>query len=381
MDLDLTWLLWGLPLAFALGWLASRLDLRQWRMESRQTPKAYFRGLNHLLNEQQDQAIDAFIEAVQGDPDTAELHFALGNLFRRRGDYDRAVRVHEHLLSRADMGRKDRDRAQHALAMDFLKAGLLDRAESALHKLEGSAFEAEALLALLAISERSRDWPKAQVIAQRLEDANQGSFGPRLAHYLCEEADLAKADGRRAEALNLLEKAVAQAPQLARGWMALSALKGQQGDAAGAFDALKRLADEAPQGLPLAARPLAELAKACGRQPEALRLLREAQQHAPSLDITEALASLASESAAARQQYLQHLEREPSLVIATQWLVGETLSDPVAQKQVQTALQQASAPLRRYRCAACGFEARQHFWHCPGCQSWDSYPARRVEEL
>ena len=143
MDFDLTWVLWGLPLAFALGWGASRLDLRQWRVASRTAPKAYFRGLNHLLNEQQDQAIDAFIEAVQSDPDTAELHFALGNLFRRRGDYDRAVRVHEHLLVRPDLSRKDRDRAQHALALDFLKAGLLDRAEAALHKLEGSDFEGE----------------------------------------------------------------------------------------------------------------------------------------------------------------------------------------------------------------------------------------------
>lgn len=379
MDLDLTWLLWGLPLAFALGWFASRLDLRQWRMESRQTPKAYFRGLNHLLNEQQDQAIDAFIEAVQGDPDTAELHFALGNLFRRRGDYDRAVRVHEHLLARADLGRKDRDRAQHALALDFLKAGLLDRAESALHKLEGSAFEGEALLALLAICERSRDWPQAQAIAQRLEDAQQGSFSPRLAHYLCEEAELAKSQGDATEALRLLGKAVARAPEQARGWLALSALKAQQGDAAGAIDTLKTLAREAPQGMPLAARPLAELCKNTGRQAEAIQLLQAAQAHAPSLDVTEALAGLSPD--AARSHYLAHLEREPSLVIATQWLSGEMLSDPVAQERVRTALEGASAPLKRYRCAACGFEARQHFWHCPGCQSWDSYPARRVEEL
>ena len=90
MDFDLTWLLWGLPIAFGLGWLASRLDLRQLRIENRLAPKAYFRGLNFLLNEQQDQAIDAFIEAVQNDPDTSELHFALGNLFRRRGEYERA---------------------------------------------------------------------------------------------------------------------------------------------------------------------------------------------------------------------------------------------------------------------------------------------------
>ncbi|MEO7129421.1 MAG: tetratricopeptide repeat protein, partial [Rhodoferax sp.] len=138
MDFDLSWVLLGLPVAFILGWAASRFDLRQLRMENRQAPKAYFRGLNFLLNEQQDQAIDAFIEAVQNDPDTSELHFALGNLFRRRGEYERAVRVHEHLLSRGDLNRTDRERAQHALALDFLKAGLLDRAEEALRKLEGT---------------------------------------------------------------------------------------------------------------------------------------------------------------------------------------------------------------------------------------------------
>ncbi|MDP3836095.1 MAG: lipopolysaccharide assembly protein LapB [Hydrogenophaga sp.] len=381
MDFDFTWLLWGLPLAFALGWGASRLDLRQWRMESRQAPKAYFRGLNHLLNEQQDQAIDAFIEAVQGDPDTAELHFALGNLFRRRGDYDRAVRVHEHLLSRADLGRKDRDRAQHALALDFLKAGLLDRAEAALHKLEGSAFEGEALLALLGIYERSRDWPQAKQIAQRLEDAEQGSFATRLAHYLCEEAELAQRGGDGAQALRLLEEAVQRAPQLARGWMALSQQKAQAGDAAGALEALLRLHQHAPQGLPLAARTMADLARQTGRQVEVVALLQASHERAPSIDITEALASLSGDPVAVRERYLSHLEREPSLVITAQWLAGETLSSASAQARVQLALEQASAPLRRYRCAACGFEARQHFWQCPGCQAWDSYPARRVEEL
>lgn len=138
MDFDITLILLGLPVAFVLGWVASRMDMRQLRMENRQAPKAYFKGLNFLLNEQQDQAIDAFIEAVQNDPDTSELHFALGNLFRRRGEYERAVRVHQHLLDRGDLSLDDRHRAQHALALDYLKAGLLDRAEDALLKLEGS---------------------------------------------------------------------------------------------------------------------------------------------------------------------------------------------------------------------------------------------------
>ncbi|MDP2416939.1 MAG: lipopolysaccharide assembly protein LapB [Hydrogenophaga sp.] len=381
MDFDLTWVLWGLPLAFTLGWGASRLDLRQWRLESRQAPKAYFRGLNYLLNEQQDQAIDAFIEAVQGDPDTAELHFALGNLFRRRGDYDRAVRVHEHLLARADLSRKDRDRAQHALALDFLKAGLLDRAEAALHKLERSAFEGEALLALLAIYERSRDWRQAKRIAQRLETAEQGSFTTRLAHYLCEEAEQAQRSGNAALAARLLAEAVEMAPQLARGWMALSSLKVQTGDATGAFDALVQLSQQAPQGMPLAASALADLGQQTDHQAQALALLQACHDRAPSLDVTEALARLSTDPQTARSRYLSHLEREPSLVIATQWLAGEPLSEPNAKIRVQATLEQASAPLKRYRCAACGFEARQHFWQCPGCQAWDSYPARRVEEL
>src|SRR5882672_3795340 len=151
MGFDVQWLLLGLPLTFALGWLASRLDLRQWRREQKDSPKAYYKGLNLLLNDQHDKAIDAFIEAVQQDPDTSDLHFALGNLFRRRGEFERAVRVHEHLLQRADLPRSERDRAQHALAQDFMKAGLFDRAEAAFAALRGSAFEQDAQLALLSL--------------------------------------------------------------------------------------------------------------------------------------------------------------------------------------------------------------------------------------
>jgi lipopolysaccharide assembly protein B len=381
MDFDFTWLLWALPLTFGLGWLASRWDMRQMRVQSREAPKAYFRGLNHLLNEQQDQAIDAFIEAVQGDPDTAELHFALGNLFRRRGDYDRAVRVHEHLLARADLSRKDRDRAQHALAQDFLKAGLLDRAESALHKLQGTAHENESLLSLLAIYERSRDWIKAQGVAQRLEDTRQGSFAGRLAHYQCELAELDLRQGQVASTQSRLKAATAQAPTLARGWIALAALQVQQNDPAAAFESLCRLAEHAPQALPLAAQSLADLGRQTAQTERAQALLLKNSAIGPTLDVTTALSSLADGPVTARQRVLDHLLLEPSLVMAARWLTDETLSQVAAQAPVQKALDLATGPLKRYRCAACGFEARQHFWQCPGCQSWDSYPARRVEEL
>ena len=153
MDFDFQWLLIGLPIAFALGWVASRMDLRQWRRDARESPRAYFKGLSLLLNEQQDKAVDAFIEAVQQDPESSELHFALGNLFRRRGEFERAVRVHEHLLARSDLRAPERERARFALAEDFMKAGLFDRAEDAWRALEGGRFDREARLALLALAQ------------------------------------------------------------------------------------------------------------------------------------------------------------------------------------------------------------------------------------
>jgi lipopolysaccharide biosynthesis regulator YciM len=377
MDFDLTWLLWGLPIAFGLGWAASRLDLRQLRIENRLAPKAYFRGLNFLLNEQQDQAIDAFIEAVQNDPDTSELHFALGNLFRRRGEYERAVRVHEHLLSRGDLSRADRHRAQHALALDFLKAGLLDRAEEALRKLEGSAYEEQALLALLAIYERSRDWVQAAEIARKLDATATGQFTSRQAHYLCEQATSAGPE----EAERLLREAQRVAPQAARPQFEQAALRRRAGDAQGAFELLAALGRTLPAAIPLAAKALTEAATASGRQPEAQEILRSSYERAPSLDVLDGLVALEPDAAQARALYARHLEREPSLVAASKWLAGEKLEHQQFHPDVQRALEHAVKPLTRYRCAACGFEAKQHFWQCPGCQAWDSYPARRVEEL
>ncbi len=384
MNLDLSWILLGLPAAFILGWLASRLDLRQLRIENRRNPKAYFRGLNFLLNEQQDQAIDAFIEAVQNDPDTSELHFALGNLFRRRGEYERAVRVHEHLLSRGDLSEADRQRAQHALALDFLKAGLLDRADDALLKLEGTPFEGQARLARLANAERARDWPQAAGIARQLDSSENGSFISRLAHYLCEQAAAHLARGEIAPARDLLNQAVTTAPASPRARIDLARLQLEQGQAAQACATLEEALTACPPATPLIAAPLARAALACERAAPVLATLKTCYEQNPTLDVLEAIVTLESATGSAtstRDWYVRHLEREPSLVAAAQWIAGEKLEHEQFHPQVQRALDHAVKPLTRYRCAACGFEAKQHFWQCPGCQTWDSYPARRVEEL
>jgi len=383
MDFDLSWILLGLPLAFGLGWLASRLDLRQIRLENRNAPKAYFRGLNYLLNEQQDQAIDAFIEAVQNDPDTSELHFALGNLFRRRGEYERAVRVHEHLLSRGDLSQTDRHRAQHALALDFLKAGLLDRAEEALRKLEGTPFETEARLALLANYERSRDWALASEVALRLQQSGKDDHSTRLAHYLCEQAAQSLAQGDTTLARQRLNQAISQAPQAPRPRIDLAHVQEHDGDLPAAKLTLLEALEQAPAAAPLCAAALAEISLRLGATADSFNRLQALYAQHPSLDLLDALVRLAPGNTplTERELFARHLEREPSLVAATRWIALEKLEHEQYHPQVQRALDHAVKPLLRYRCAACGFEATQHFWQCPGCQSWDSYPARRVEEL
>ena len=385
MEFDLTWILLGLPIAFGFGWLASRMDMRQLRIENRQAPKAYFKGLNFLLNEQQDQAIDAFIEAVQSDPDTSELHFALGNLFRRRGEYERAVRVHQHLLSRGDLQADDRHRAQHALALDYLKAGLLDRAEEALLKLEGTRFENQARLALLANYERSRDWEHAALIAQKLEDSNEGSFSGRLAHYLCEQAADRQAKGNTEQAHSLYLRAITTAPDAARPRIALAELQSAQGQSSNACATLLQALDATPAAVALMAPLLAQYAISSGQTNAVLERLKEAYAQTHSLDVLDAVVALEAQHADAsrspRDWYVHHLESEPSLVAASKWIAGEKLEHEQFHPQVQRALDHAVKPLTRYRCAACGFEAKLHFWQCPGCQAWDSYPPKRVEEL
>ncbi len=351
MTFDWTWALFMFPIVFGLGWFFSRLDVRHWRLESRHQPRAYFKGLNHLLNGQQDRAVDSFIEAVQNDPDTSELHFTLGNLFRRRGEYDRAVRVHEHLLARADLSQNDRERAQFALAQDYAKAGLLDRAEAAL----AGASTVEAKQLLLSVCERGRDWASANLVAEQLEAMGAGSYVKRRAHYLCEQ--------------KRFDEAIVLSPESPRAYLELS----RQSDSAKAHVLLALALDHAPQAASILAAPLVQAAKTNTEMQATMTRLARLYSETQSLDVLQALIDMGWQDACSA--YTAHLAQSPSLVAASHLIEMPQIPD------VQAVLKLATEPLLRYRCAACGFEAKQYFWQCPGCQAWDSYPFKRVEEL
>jgi lipopolysaccharide biosynthesis regulator YciM len=382
MDFDLQWILVGLPVAFALGWLASRFDLRQLRREPQDAPRAYFKGLNLLLNEQQDKAIDAFIEAAQNDPDATELHFGLGNLFRRRGEFERAVRVHQHLLARGDLKTSDRDRAQHELAQDFLKAGLFDRADAAYKALESTPFATEARLALLALAERSRDWRGAAEVAGRLEAAGGGSFAARIAHYWCEIAEEADAKGRGDDADAALRRAREAAPLSARPLVLAGQRHARAGDPGAALEAWDELRVRHPEAFTLVSTDYAAMASSAGRATEAATALEEHLARHPSLDVLRALETLRADSPQARAtRLLAQARRQPTLSAAQALLaLPREQLDEAALQAARDAIGRAARPLQRYRCAACGFEAQRWFWQCPGCLSWDSFPPQRLEE-
>jgi lipopolysaccharide assembly protein B len=381
MDYALQWLLIGLPVAFALGWMASRFDLRQLKTERQDSPRAYFKGLNLLLNEQQDKAIDAFIEAVQHDPDTTELHFALGNLFRRRGEFERAVRVHQHLLGRSDLKAGDRDRAQLALAQDYMKAGLFDRAEAAWRALQGTPFDGEAQLALLSLYERSRDWPRAAEVARKLDAAGGASFASRIAHYECELAEAADAAGQPEQAQAALHRAQAAAPQASRPMLLTGQRLLQRGEFAAAMSAWDQLRQAHPAAFLLVAHDYAAAALACGQQDRAQASLSTALEQLPAVELLQALEQLEGTNAAARlPRLLAQIQQQPTLSAAQLLLAmpPDSLS-PEAWSALRQAIARSAGPLQRYRCAACGFEAQRYFWQCPGCLSWDSYPTQRMD--
>jgi lipopolysaccharide biosynthesis regulator YciM len=237
---------------------------------------------------------------------------------------------------------------------------------------------------LLGLYECTRDWQQAIAIAHQLESAERGSFQPRVAHYWCELAQDAIAQRDPQAARKHLEMALQVNPASARARLDLCTLLEKQQALPEAFAQLLALAEQAPAALPLAAAPLAQLALKLERTAEARDVLTQAQSVAPSLDHVEALVALlpAEETHTSGELFLAHLRRESSIVVAADWLQAE--SDATASPlptEVSKALNRTTAPQRRYRCAACGFEAARHFWQCPGCQTWDSYSPRRVDEL
>ena len=384
------WWLAALPVFFGLGWVAARIDIRHLVSESRALPRSYFKGLNFLLNEQPDKAIEAFIEVVKVDPETVELHFALGSLFRRRGEHDRAIRMHQNLLERADLGPEQKLAALNELGQDYLKAGILDRAEDVFARLLEGRFGDEARRSLLEIYQAEKDWPKAIDMARELSASPRGEGREReIAQYHCELAAAEAALSRHDSARRHLEAALEANRKSVRASVQLGDLERAAGNPTAAIEAWQRIESQNPAYLALVAQRLLETYRDSGRLEEGLTLLAGYLERYPSLDLLDAVFQSTLESKGAEAAYKlvrDELRRNPTLLgldrLLEAQIIGATSPDRRRDLElVRNLVHSHTRRLARYRCEQCGFKARQFHWHCPACGGWETYPPRRGEEF
>ncbi len=379
------WQLLLFPLFFGLGWAAARIDIRHLVKESRALPRSYFQGLNFLLNEQPDRAIESFVEAVKVDPQTIELHFALGSLFRRRGETERAIRMHQNLIEREDLRQELKLQAMVELGLDYLKAGLLDRAEDVFEKLRPTALAEEAKRNLLEIYQLEKDWQKAIDIASELPDF---ASHKEIAEYHCELAAAEILRSRRDLALPYLQTALERNRKCVRASLLQGDIHFQQDQVTVAIECWQRIEQQDPPYLALVAKRLLEAFRKLERREEGLQLLRGYLEHYPSLDLLDVVFQLVLESDgpdAAYRLVRDQLKRNPTLLGFDKLLEARLLVAPPENRAdldlAKSIVHGYTRRLARYRCDNCGFKARQFYWRCPACGGWETYSPKRTEEF
>ncbi|MEM5273859.1 lipopolysaccharide assembly protein LapB [Cupriavidus taiwanensis] len=404
-----TWWLLALPLVFGLGWMAARFDVRQMMSEQGTLPRSYFKGLNFLLNEQPDKAIDAFVEVARLDPETTELHFALGALFRRRGETERAIRVHQNLATRPDLPEPEREHALFELGEDYLRAGLLDRAEESLRRLMSGPYAASAKRVLLELYEVEKEWQKAIDAARELQTLEQKSYSLQIAQFCCELAQDALQRKRPEDAVKWLNQAVAENPANVRAPILLGDVAAAAGDARAALGHWLGIERQDASFLPLVAERVVKAYATLNEQGVALEWLRGLLKGklAPEVLDTAYKAELeVNGPEAAARLMREQLRRQPTLLALTKYFEAQAAvaAVPAAQAAaveaaagqgegaedgdearettaIRDLLQLRTRNLARYTCRECGFRARLFYWQCPGCNRWETYAPRRSETL
>lgn len=385
MEFEFWWLL-VLPLFFSLGWLAARVDLKQLLAESTALPAAYFKGLNFLITNQHDKAIEAFSEAVQANTDSLELHFALGSLFRKRGEVDRAIHLHLNLLSKKELEPQQKLAVTAELAQDYLKAGLLDRAEELFESLNDDRYRQPALRALLEIYVQEREWERAIKAATELERLSGVPFRVEVSHYYCELAVKSKLANDTHTARFELDHALNANKNCVRANVLLGDLEAEAGDHKTAISTWKRIEFQKPEYLGLIAPKLLASYRVLNQTTDGLNLLKTYLQTYQLSALLNVLyeATLAEEGAESAAKLARNeLIKMPSLNTLDQLLqaraIVETSQPQNANLQdtqlMQQAVRHAIGNKTAYYCEQCGFKAKYHHWQCPACNAWEALPA------
>lgn len=384
MPTESTFLLAGLFLLLAAaGWALGRFGEREEEDPPPPLNIDYLKGLNFLLNEQTDQALEHFLKMVRVDDKTIETHFALGSLFRRRGEIDRAIRIHQNIIARPDLASEQRDQALFSLAKDYLKAGLLDRAEKMFTRLsQGSRYQVEALENLTRIYEQEKEWEKAIEAGQQLEVLGGRSLALQIAHYYCELAEAAAVAKDYGAARQYVKQAQAGRPRTLRGALTRAHIAQETDDSKTALRLYHRIIDEHTY---LIAEALPEIVAIYERE-DAIddldKAFRKMLKKNPEMNTLVAYTAIVNDIGGIPvidecvEKYLLN-EKTLSEFIDMQSVAA---GDDVAMARVRKALSNLAASTPRYQCQECGFSSQKLLWQCPSCRSWETQrPASRVQ--
>jgi lipopolysaccharide biosynthesis regulator YciM len=375
--MELLWFL--LPVAAASGWWAARREPVR-SGDVRQSSADYIKGLNYLLDDKPDQALEVFLRMPHLDRDTAETHLTLGNLFRRRGEVDRAIRIHSNLIAKVTLTHQQRSRALLELGEDYLRAGLFDRAESLFRQLvEQTDHTTVALERLVAIYEREKDWEQAIVHSDLRARLTGQPKKTATAHYCCELAEEALQQGHRATARDYLNQALARDPTCARASLLFGRLTMAEGDYPAAIAAFQAVEGKASYYLAEVIHPLSECYVALGQPHQLIAYLRNIQGCDQTGRVTDALAKLLvqQEGEAVALQFLEaELRRYPTLLGLRRYVeLKLARSEGISHVDLEALYQISKRMLSSiafYQCENCGFICKSLHWCCPGCTNWGS---------
>ena len=378
---DLIWLL--LPVAAASGWIVARTDnsRKSSKLSDRfDLPGAYFRGLNFLLNEQPDKAIEVFIKVLEVNSETAETHLALGNLFRRRGEVERAIRIHQNLIARPTLDREQRSLALLELGQDYLKAGLLDRAENLFSELvENRMYNEQALRWLLSIYQQEKEWENAIAICRRLVRITKTPMDNVIAHYYCELADAKLKAGDHSAVRLFLRKAFAVDSNCVRASILLGDLEAEEKRDPEAIKAWKRVEEQDPQFLGEVAVRIGDAYRRLGDEAGLYqyfdRVLERQHDNGLMLELVDIIKDRDGLDAAGKY-VVGWLRRNPSVqglekLIELNMLQSEGIArdDLLLLKGI---IENLGEQQHGYLCQHCGFRGTALHWLCPGCSHWNT---------
>ena len=374
------WLVILVPLAALAGWIIGRRGGEQHSdTQVSKLSTTYFRGLNYLLNEQPDKAIELFLHIAELDKDTFETQVALGHLFRRRGEVDRAIRLHQALAQRNDLSDAQKVQALSALGEDYMRSGLLDRAETVFTDLaELDQRAPQALKHLIGIYQAERDWEKAIENAQRYEAATGEPMGKLVGQFECELADRHRANGAAEAARAAIKRAYAADSTSVRAGIIEGRLESEAGNATNAIRAFERAARHDPDYLPVILPVLLENYEKVGERSGARTFLAEMCEHYRGIAPVLALARMVEteEGVGAARRYLAEQLKDRPSVRGEATLIDLSLADKADAEATLVDLKNITDQLLvrnpSYRCNRCGFGARSHHWQCPSCKEWGS---------